>query len=232
MSTVDPDQGWKPRPDPTILTTEQLHREIAALESRMLTETAALRTLLEASITSITEILAAQTEILDTKVVAHRELDDQRFVEIDACFAAIDRHRLEAKADQTKQNDYVIDTLKERADEHYKANRSAIEKSEQSLLATIAKQADSFATTNEADRRAANDLKERVAKIESLGEGASAQRQEGRQQISSTTAIIGAVIAIIGIGLALLVGRNSHQPTPTNTTTTIQTTTITTPATP
>ncbi len=202
---------WIPRPDPTILTTEQLHREIGALEARMNAEVEALKTLLEASIRSMEEILDARTEILDTKVEAHEALDVNRFDRIDARFNTVEKHRMEQKDDTNLRLDYTIATLKERADEHFKSNRAVIEKTEQAFTDSLSKQAETFRTTNDANLGRIDDLKERIAKVESVGEGASAQRQEGRQQISSTTAIIGTVIAVIGIGLALLIGRNADR---------------------
>lgn len=214
-------QDWRPRPDPTVLTTEQLHREIAALESRIGSEVSALKTLLEASIRSVTTILDGKTEELETKVSCATDLSDTRFDRIDTRFDVIERHRVEQKEDTDKRLGYVIDTLKERADEHYKSNRALIEKSEQSVLDTIAKQGDSFQASVAGLITRNDDLKERVGKIENIKEGAQEQKTEGRQQISSTTAIVGTVIAVIAVGLALLVGRNSDQSTPTITTPTV-----------
>ncbi len=60
-----------------------------------------------------------------------------------------------------------------------------------------------------------DDVKDRVNRIESTWQGATDQRSEGRAQISSTTAIIGTILAVVGIGLALVVGHNtaaSNQP--------------------
>jgi hypothetical protein len=218
---VPSDGDWRPRPDPTILTTEQLHREINSLESRIAVEAAALKALLEASI-------AAVTATMETKVSAHHELDHERFSRIDTRFDTVERHRVEEKQDTNNRLNYVINTLKERADEHFKQNSALIEKSEQSILDTISKQGDSFKTTTDANLGRIDDLKERVGKIESIKEGALEQKTESRAQISGTTAIIGTIIAIVGIGLALLIGRNQNQ---APVTVTVPTVTVEQPAT-
>ncbi len=54
-----------------------------------------------------------------------------------------------------------------------------------------------------------DDVKDRLNRSESARQGAVDQRSEGRAVISSTTAIIGTILAVVGIGLALVVGHNT-----------------------
>ena len=207
-------QNWRPIPDPTVLTTEQLHREINALEARMLGEVGALKTLLEASIAHL-------TSLVDDKVTCHDELDDARFDRIDARFDTLERHRLEQKEDTAGRLNYAIDTLKERADEHFKTNQEAIGKSERAVDTLIDKLSDEVDTKTGALSGKIDDLKERVGTIEASSRGAEQQRTEGRAHISTTTAVIGTVIAVVGILLALLVGHNSATRDPVLTTPTV-----------
>jgi hypothetical protein len=215
------DHPSRPVPDPTTLTTAALRREISSLTEYMLREVGALKLVIESS-------QAALKELVDTKVNAHNLLDDARFERIDVRFNTIEQHRIELKEDTTTRLNYVIEALKERADEHFKANQSLIEKSEQAADSSIAKLGDGFKTTTEAILQRIDDLKERVTKVESIKEGALEQRTEGRAITGSTVAIVGVVITAIIFVIGLLgysVTRRS--PTPVTPTPVV---TITTPA--
>jgi hypothetical protein len=164
---------------------------------------------------------------VDTKVNAHNGLDDTRFDRIDSRFATIERHRVEQKEDTDKRINYVISSLKEQGDEHFKTNQSLIIKSEQASDASIAKLGDGFKTTTEAILQRIDDLKERVGKIEAIKTGVAEERTEGRAHLNTTAAIIGTVVAVVVAALALLVGRNTGAteapPTPPIVTVTVPT---------
>ena len=65
--------GWRPVPDPTELTTRQLHREIGILQ-----------------------------EIIETRLGSIDELMDEKFKGVESTFALIERQRVESKDDSTK----------------------------------------------------------------------------------------------------------------------------------
>ena len=64
----DPRSEWTPRPDPTLLTTEALHREISAL-----------RELIEAQLALNASRDAATRELLGAKLDENGRLGDQRY---------------------------------------------------------------------------------------------------------------------------------------------------------
>jgi len=168
----------------------------------MLAEVEALKALLEASIASLRQIMRENS-------VSRDRLDKVRFSRIDSRFATNERIRLEQKTDTRQRINYAIDSLRERADEHFRANQQAIISSKQANSTLTDKLSDAVDTKTDALSSKIDDLKERVGTIESAGRGAAAQRTEGRAHLSSTTAVIGTAIALVGILLALLVGRNS-----------------------
>ena len=69
--------GLRSRPDPTVLTTEQLLREVQGLK----------------------ELLETKLEVLDGKMTGHFLIDAQRFAKIDQQFSAIEDQRVEQKRD-------------------------------------------------------------------------------------------------------------------------------------
>jgi hypothetical protein len=64
----------RPDPDPTLLTTENLNREVANLK-----------------------------EIIDMRFRAERELTDERFHAVDEKFDSVESHRIEQKADTQRE---------------------------------------------------------------------------------------------------------------------------------
>jgi hypothetical protein len=212
--------NFRPVPDPTLLTTEALHREIASLSNFMLREIAALKLLIQAS-------QGALKELVQTQVDAHNALDDARFERLDIHFATNEQHRLELKEDNTNRLNYVIEALKERGDEHFKANLALIEKSERTVDDSIAKIGDGFKTTTDAILQRIDDLKERVGKIEAIKQGAVEQKTESRAITGSTVAIVGVIITAILFVIGLLGYSVSRRPPTTTTPTPIVT--VTTP---
>lgn len=82
---------WTPVPDPTLLTTEALQREVSALKEILKNDSAALR------------------ELLDQKLAGHTELDDQKFANIKELFDA-------NREAQTEATNKALDSIDKRFD--------------------------------------------------------------------------------------------------------------------
>jgi hypothetical protein len=151
--------GERPPPsiDPTLRTSENLIREIAALK----------------------ELIDSKIEALDLKMGGHVGLDEERFRKIEERFNLIERQRLEQKSDTGTSISTALEAQKSQ--------------------------------TNAIGGRV-DDLKERVAKIESAKQGAVESRDEGRAGMSAVLAVVGAVVAVIVVVLALYAAFHTKQP--------------------
>lgn len=205
---ADPAKGERrPDPDPTVLTTQALFREIAQLRELFNTRTGAvadsidqslensanarhgIRELLEEKITGVSRLAAAE--------IAHlREVDDIRFqaaerlagreselnaLALAAAFAA----QKEASA---KEADYT---------------RIASVKSETSVADAIDKLGVLFATQTSGLGDKVDDLKDRVGRIESVKVGAT----ENRNGLYAAIGVIATGLGIVGFAIGILAAR-------------------------
>ncbi len=93
MDGGDVQGDLRPRPDPTLLTTEQLNRGLLALR----------------------ELIEAQVNELRTMISGHFRLDDERLSKIGEQLATIERVRLEQKSDTKRELDAALTAQKEAA---------------------------------------------------------------------------------------------------------------------
>lgn len=77
-------RGWRPVPDPTLLTTEQLLREVAALRRE-----------------------------IDLQLELRRGITDEKFITVDTQFELIERQRVEQKKDGKEALDAALAAAKE-----------------------------------------------------------------------------------------------------------------------
>jgi hypothetical protein len=168
---VSDDGTNRPTPDPTILTTEQLLREIA-------------------SIRDWTNVLVSGVEAVVS----------ERFISITTQLQLIERQRLEQKADTEKAVQAALSAAKEAVKEQTAASEKSIDKAQTATSEQLKQQGTTFTTAIESQERQHNDLKERVSKIELLKQGGSNVINAGLALLaglSSLAAVIAIVIAIV-----------------------------------
>ncbi len=136
--TNDP-RGSRPVPDPTVLTTEQLLREIARIDQRM------------------TDLLSGADEIVAEKLHS-----------VELQFALVERQRVEQKVDTKSAVDAALIAQKEAVREQTTASERAIAKSEAATAKQIEQMATTFTTAIGGLADLVADLKDRVGRIESL----------------------------------------------------------------
>ncbi len=102
---------WTPRPDPTLLTTEQLLREIGALE----------------------RLLDARFLTLETKMAGHFLIDTERFSKTEEHFLLVESLRLEQKKDTKEALESALAAQKEAARKQDDATKETISKLSQLL---------------------------------------------------------------------------------------------------
>lgn len=162
----------RPIPDPTVLTTEQLHREIAS----------AVR-LLEAKLTAIDDV---------TQV---------RFAKMDREFEMVESRRQEQKVDVKAAVDAALAAAKEAVKEQTLASEKAITKSETSAAEQSKQQYATFSASLKGVTDTLADVKDRVGTIEAMRLGAVTQHDAFRLDLGTAIAIGTLLVAIVVIFL-------------------------------
>jgi len=186
--------NWVPSPDPTILTTEALLREIANLKQVLTTRMDAMD---EATDLRLHELLAipAETE----KLITHlRDLMDEKFKSVQLQFAERD-----VRTESDKR------AAKEALDAALLAAKELVGVTSDNTTKQIDQIATSTLTQNQATDARITELKERIDRGGGGIEGAQTQRTETRQQNAGVYAAVGlgftlvvVVVAIVGLVLS------------------------------
>jgi cation transport regulator ChaB len=213
-----------PRPDPTVLTTEQLLRTVAAERDYLDAQLDVLRERLS-GIDKATRLLNETVNRVPTDVtkeVTHlRELMDQRFNGVQDQFHERDVRVERESRDNKVAVDAAFAAQKEAASEQNRSNTLAISKSENATTEKIDKLSELFKTTTGALADKIDDIKERTGRIESVKEGSKESRE-------GLYGLIGAVLAVVVLlGILAATGVFGGDPTPPVVTT--PTVTVTTP---
>ena len=165
----------RPVPDPTVLTTEALQREIAALK-----------------------------EFLVSKIDAAEAHNAIRFAGIDREFVAIEAWRKEQKLDTKTAVDAALQAAEKAVREQTVASEKAITKSETSATEQSKQQYATFTASLNGVSNTLADVKERVGKIEATRLGVIEQRIDTRQGNSAVVAVIGAVVGVSGLIIVIV----------------------------
>jgi len=179
--------NWRPVPDPTVLTTQQLMRELANLKEVMQTRMDGY----DRAIALLQAFADRQPTIAE--VVARFE---EKFVGIQTQFKERDI-RVEQTAKESKVAvDAAFSAQKEAVSEQNKSGAAAIAKSE----ATTTKQIDAIgiliATTTKGTDEKIDDLKTRIAAIEGRGQAYSQGFGWIATGVGIIAAVIGAIVAV------------------------------------
>jgi len=186
---------WTPRPDPTILTTAQLLRELAAL-----------RELLETRLDGMdraTELLSATVNrtptVIQTEISHVREVDDERFRSISQQFAERDVRTDQAAKASKEALDAALLAAKELVAQQNEANAAAADKAEQSTI----KQIDQIGIRIDTMQKALDDrlteLKERIDRGEGSTSGTATARTDQRLNMSTVIAALATLVAVVSL---------------------------------
>lgn len=159
-----------PNPDPTVLTSAALYREVSTLRDLLTQRMDSLETSRdrEASLSATrmdvlnrerTEQLAALRELLEEKIEALEKLVSQQF-------DLIERQRIEQKADTKTAVDAALQAQKEAVREQTTASALSIAKSETATTKQLEQQQVTTATAVGDLRRSIDELKERIGEVD------------------------------------------------------------------
>ena len=233
--SVSPTRGdTRPIPDPTVLTTQQLYREVASLREVISTRLDAMDraiTLLQATANrsptpgEIDLDLKNFKVLVDQKFMTVNEKFDrilaqalERFATVDVKFEGVDgkfKERDTRSERESRDNKVAVDAAfaaqKEAASEQNKSNTLAISKSEAATSETLNKQADLFKSTTDALAGRIEDAKElvsridsRVTTIESRGVGIQESRTQGNWTINTGMSAFAILISLAGLIVVLI----------------------------
>jgi hypothetical protein len=190
-------KGSTPVPDPTILTTQQLYREIAASREIIEANIGKIETRLE-GMDKATELNKAATdkipELIAEKICQLRKLCDEKF---------------ESIAIQFRERDIRADKIAELGQKALEAALSAAKEAVGKTEIAFTKQIDSTSEQIQAEKRATDgkfeDVKARLGTLEASINTRSIVTTEGKQQQGwLVPMIVLGFISLIGIAISVL----------------------------
>ena len=170
----------KPVPDPTVLTTAQLLREMGALRELVFTRFDAM----DKATALLSETVNRTPTVIQTEISHLRELDEVKFASIGQQFRERDIRTEQAAKAGKEALDAALLAAKELVTQQNEANRGEAGKTEQNF-------------TKQIDAQAAriDELKERIDRGEGSMSGAAGFRSEQRLNVSQVVAVIAVLIA-------------------------------------
>lgn len=180
------------RPDPTVLTTQQMIRAVSAERDYVNGQLEVLRERL-AGIDRATVVLNETVNRTPTEIqreIEHvRELTTEKFASVDKQFAERDIRQERESRDNKIAVDAAIVAQKEAAAAQDRANQKAIDKSELATTETMKAFADLFRSTTDG-------IKERLTALElSIGEITSAATG-GKEKVASSKENLALVVSV------------------------------------
>jgi hypothetical protein len=175
--------GYRPVPDPTVLTTEALQREILALRQLLELRVVALRDLLEQRTDAVSRLTSSELEVQAVRC-------EQQFQKVGQQLQSAEQQRVEQKQDTKAAVDAALTAQKEAVAEQTTASERSIAKSEAATTKSIEQLGTTFNTAFEGIRRDIDGLKERI--------GAAEQQKVGSKEAST------GIYGLAGFVLALL----------------------------
>ena len=206
--------GLVPRPDPTLLTTEALRREISSLRELLNAESSGRAAVIHQRLDGIdhaTVLLQTIADrvpgIIDARTEAMKALHDERFRSIQLQFDERDVRTEQTSRDSKVAVDAALQAAKEAVGEQNKSSALAIAKSD----AATTKQIDQLGTLIQSTIAGINaqigDLKDRLTRIEGEGRGRenedTAHRSSSSNTVSLLSVVIGSLIGLGGLAVAL-----------------------------
>lgn len=193
----------RPDPDPTILTTQALMREIDAVKDLLKEQDVNQRQMLKDKVEARHTEQLALMDLLQSKIDAQGAVTAEKFESTDREFALVERQRIELKNDTKAAVDAALIAQKEAVKEQTIASDKAIDKTEVNTDKRLEEQAKTTASDIGALRTIVTDLKDQVIELRAEKRGGQEQITERRQANSATIGIIAAISTVIGIMLTL-----------------------------
>lgn len=200
--------GDRPVPDPTVLTTDNLRREIGHLTELVESKLDIRDTRIDA-IDQATRLWAEST---DGKLLHERELTEERFGSVAQQFVERDTRSEREARDNKVAVDAAFAAQKEAAQKQDEANQKAIDKSETAMDEKVNKLEQLFKTTTDALADKVDDVKQRqnetnlqVGGLIQNGAGQQAQKVEQRAVTAGQLAFGGLIVTVVSLIIGYLI---------------------------
>lgn len=182
-----------PVPDPSVLTTQNLHRELASLKEALETRLAAMDKATELLNENVTRV---PTDV--DKAIAHlQSLHDEKFSSVDKQFKERDTRTDKIAELNQKAIDAALQAAKEAVGKQNEASSMSIAKSEAATKEKIDQQGILLQTETRGLTKRLDDLKERLDR----GEGSHKGRSDGYGVVAG---VIGILIGLAGVITAII----------------------------
>lgn len=165
----------RPDPDPTLLTTQALFREVASLK-----------------------------ELIEQKIKSSENLFNEKFQSITTQFELIEKQRVEQKKDTKDAVDAALAAAKEAVKEQTLSSEKAISKSETATKEILNQMSTTFSTANAGNQKTTEDLKERIVSVEQRVIGVEQQKVGAKEDRTGLYAAIGVIATLLGIAAVIL----------------------------
>ena len=209
------DEGtWTPRPDPTLLTTEQMERGDKAerdyVDGLFAVLNERLRGIDTATIV-LNEIVTRVPTEVQKEVLHLRELVEEKFDSVGTQFKERDTRSERESRDNEIRVNAAFAAADKAADERNKSNGLAIDKAQATTAEAISKLAELFRTSISAQGDKIDDLKDRlselsdrVGRIESTKAGATEQARKAEVTFGQLLGAVGTVLAVASFVIYLV----------------------------
>ena len=195
--------GRTPIPDPTLLTTQQLLREISNSREMATLQINSARDVLEQRLhgmdlaIKLVQSIADKAENEVKELVGQlRQLHEERFRSVEKQFVERDTRTDQTSRDSKVAVDAALQAAKEAVSEQNKSNALAIGKSEMTFTKQIDQIGALLATMQKAADDKIDDMKSRIQSIEG-------QRKGSGDLVAYIFGIVGMIAAVVAIVVAL-----------------------------
>ena len=201
--------GSVPSPDPTVLTTQALYREIGALRELIDQRLLGLNAELQRDRLAAEHAESLLSRERGEQFGSLREVVDEQILTLTKTvalqFDLVERQRVEQKKDTKDAVDAALTAQKEAVREQTAASDRAIAKSEAATTKLLEQLSQTFATSADAQRRVTDELKERIGEVATAANGSSQLRAGSRETFGDMRSLALVAFAAAGFIVAVLV---------------------------
>jgi len=207
--------GSTPVPDPTLLTTEAILREIRGLREILEMRIDGQQKVFEARLSGMDKAIELLQSIadrlpvsVDSKVMNLRLLHEEKFSSIQTQFVERDTRSERESKDNKVAGDAALQAAKEAVGKQQESGDKAIAKSEAATIKQIDQINTSIGASNKTLDDKIDDVKERITRLESEDKGhqtaVTTQQTSNMNLVSVIGLIVGALIGVGGLLVAFV----------------------------